>query len=156
MISSTDHQIRAKCQCKNCGEIKDIRLDTLQNKNAKCECFKNRSTGEQLVKEYLDKNNIKYKSEYKFPNLTGLGHGNLRYDFAILNNENKVIKLIEFDGEQHFQEAGSYYNENGQVQIHDAIKDEFSKINNIPLLRIAYFEKNEINSKLNDFLFEIL
>lgn len=154
--ASTDHQIRAKCQCKNCGEIKDIRLDTLQNKDAKCECFKNRSTGEQLVKEYLDKNNIKYKSEYKFPNLTGLGHGNLRYDFAILNNENKVIKLIEFDGEQHFQEAGSYYNETGQVQIHDAIKNEFSKINNIPLLRIAYFEKNEINSKLNDFLFEIL
>lgn len=153
---STDHQIRAKCQCKNCGEIKNIRLDTLQNKNAKCECFKNRSTGEQLVKEYLDKNNIKYKSEYKFPNLTGLGHGNLRYDFAILNNENKVIKLIEFDGEQHFQEAGSYYNETGQVQIHDAIKNEFSKINNIPLLRIAYFEKNEIDSKLNDFLFEIL
>ena len=98
----------------------------------------------------------RYKSEYKFPNLTGLGHGNLRYDFAILNNENKVTKLIEFDGEQHFQEAGSYYNETGQVQIHDAIKDEFAKINNIPLLRIAYFEKNEIDSKLNDFLFEIL
>lgn len=82
--------------------------------------------------------------------------GHLRYDFAILNNENKVTKLIEFDGEQHFQEAGSYYNETGQVQIHDAIKDEFAKINNIPLLRIAYFEKNEIDSKLNDFLFEIL
>lgn len=154
--ASTDHQIRAKCQCQNCGEIKDIRLNTLQNKTARCECFKNHSVGEQLIKEYLDKNNIKYKSEYKFPNLTGLGNGNLRYDFAILDANEKVIKLIEFDGEQHFQKAGSYYNKIGQVQIHDAIKNEFAETNNIPLLRIAYFEKNEIDSKLNDFLFEIL
>ena len=42
-----------------------------------------------------------------------------RYDFKNvkwsidLDKKENVVKLIEFDGKQHFQEAGSYYNENG-------------------------------------------
>lgn len=151
---STDHQIRAKCKCQNCGAIKDIRLDQLQIKGAKCECYRNHSVGEQLIKEYLDKNNIKYKSEYSFPNLTGLGNGNLRYDFAILDKKENVVKLIEFDGKQHFQEAGSYYNENGQVQIHDSIKNDYAKKINIPLLRIPYYEMNNLEEIITSFLMQ--
>jgi hypothetical protein len=41
-----------------------------------------KSIGEIKIKEILDVNNIKYKSEYIFSDLP-----DRRYDFAILNND---------------------------------------------------------------------
>ena len=72
-----------------------------------------------------------------FEELRGIGGGILRYDFAIFKND-ELRCLIEYDGEQHFSEAGTYFNERGQVQIHDGMKDKYALTNNIPLLRIPY------------------
>ena len=149
---STDHQIRANCQCQNCGRFREIRLDALQNQSMVCECYKGHSAGEQLIKTYLDAHNIHYQTEYTCDDLTGIRNGKLRYDFAILDDQNNLIKLIEFDGEQHFNEAGTYFNENGTVQIHDTIKNKWAQENNIPLLRIGYWQKSEIDELLNKFL----
>lgn len=149
---NSDHQCRAKCKCILCEEIKLIRYDTLINLEAACECYKKHSTGEMLVKKYLDKYGIDYKTEYVFDNLIGLGGGQLRYDFAIFNGDN-LISLIEFDGEQHFEEAGSYFNPTGKVQIHDGIKNDFAKNNNIFLLRIPYTDIGNIENILFKFLF---
>ena len=33
------------------------------------------------------------------------------FDFAILNNNNQIIRLIEFDGEQHYKE-NSFFRDN--------------------------------------------
>ena len=137
---SSDHQMRAICTCSLCGAEKSIRFDDLLARDAACECFRTHSCGEMTVKQILDKMKISYQTEQTFEDLAGIGGGALRYDFALLDDNNNIIGLIEYDGEQHFQEAGAYYNETGRVQIHDNIKNQFAENIGIPLLRIPYYE----------------
>lgn len=56
-----------------------------------CGCQK--SIGEFNITKILKDNNISFIKEYKFPGSL------LRYDFAILDLNNDIIRLIEFDGE---------------------------------------------------------
>lgn len=144
-------QSHAIVKCIICGKERECLYHHLKNHNVACECFKNHSTGEVVVKNILDKYNISYETEYKFENLVGDGGGSLRYDFAIIEDD-KVRALIEFDGEQHYEEAGSYYNPTGKVQIHDKRKNEYAIDNNIPLLRIPFNKIQQAEEILIDFL----
>lgn len=146
------HQNYGLCECTLCGRKKEIGISQLIEKSAACECFKNHSTGEMLIKNFLDKKGVHYKTEQKFPQLVGVGGGLLRYDFGILSEQGDLLYLIEFDGEQHFDEPGSLYNPDGLVQVHDAMKNEFAKANRIPLLRIPYYELNQMEEKITNFL----
>lgn len=144
-------QSHAIVKCIICGEERECLYHHLKNHNVACECFKNHSSGETIVKHILDKHNIIYKTEYKFENLVGDGGGSLRYDFAIFNKDD-LIALVEFDGEQHYEEAGSYYNPTGKVQIHDKRKNDYAKDHNIPLLRIPFNKAPQAEEILIDFL----
>ena len=158
ILSSTEfggHQSRAIIKCSICGAERECLYHHLMNLNVACECFKRHSTGEVLIKHYLDTNKYCYKTEYVFEELRGLGGGMLRYDFAIFDGE-ELKCLIEYDGEQHFQEAGTYFNEHGQVQVHDAMKNQYASTHNIPLLRISYNEAHKINEILNDWFKTII
>lgn len=145
----SDHQCRAEIQCIHCGRIKESRFDTLINGTCACECFRNRSAGEMLIEKYLIDNHILHTSEQTFDELVGLNGGALRYDFAIFK-DNKIIQLIEFDGDQH-KEIG-YFNKDGKVFKHDDIKNIYAKEHNIPLLRIPYVEINNIEQILKENL----
>ena len=154
ILSSTEfggHQSRAIIKCSICGAERECLYHHLMNLNVACECFKSHSTGEMLIKNYLDRHNYSYKTEYTFEELRGIGGGILRYDFAIFKN-NELRCLIEYDGEQHFSEAGTYFNEHGQVQIHDGMKDKYALTNNIPLLRIPYKDAYKAEEILNMWL----
>lgn len=144
-------QSHAIVKCIICGEERECLYHHLRNHNVACDCFRRHSSGEAIVKHILEKHNTPYEVEYKFRNLVGDGGGSLRYDFAILNND-KVVALIEFDGEQHFEEAGSYYNPTGKVQIHDKRKDDYAAEHNIPLLRIPYDKAPIAENLIVDFL----
>jgi very-short-patch-repair endonuclease len=102
---------------------------------------KNKSVflGELIIKDYLDKNNLKYKNnasivgcKYKYP---------LKFDF-ILEKENICI---EYDGIQHFNPV-SYWG--GEKRLNDSkkrdeTKNKFCEDNNIKMIRIPYWLKNE-------------
>ena len=75
------------------------------------------SKGEQKVASLLKRNGIPFKTEIMFKGLVGKKHIQLRYDFAIIKN-NKVFILIEVD----------------------RVKNKFALINNIPLIRIPYWD----------------
>lgn len=141
------HQCQAHVRCRHCGAEKDASFSAVLTCAVACECFRNHSSGEKIIKSYLDEHNIPYISEYTFNDLYGTGSGALRYDFAIMNGDVPTM-LIEFDGAQHFEEAGSYYNPTGKVQVHDNIKDTYAKEHNIPLLRIPYTEVLNIDNIL--------
>ena len=153
--NSASHQVRVVAECLLCGKQREMTMDGLISRSAPCDCYRSHSSGEMLIKTFLDKQGYKYATEMVFENLVGTGSGALRYDFALLSPEEKVIALIEFDGEQHYQEAGSYFNETGKVQIHDEIKDKFAEDNNIPLLRIPYFEAANVDSLITAFLLDL-
>lgn len=90
----------------------------------------------------MNENDISYKSQYSFSDL--VYKAPLRYDFAILENE-KVIRLIEFDGPQH-REGNSWHTE--ESEIRDLMKNEYAKSNNIPLVRLPYSTRDKITLDL--------
>ena len=148
--NSTNHQLAVEIECVLCGKTKIASANSTATCSVACDCFRNHSTGETLIKKYLDEHNYDYNAEFTFENLYGVGGGSLRYDFAVFDGV-RLITLIEFDGEQHFQEAGSYYNQTGRVQIHDDIKNTFAAENNLSLLRIPYTECYRIKEILDDW-----
>lgn len=129
-----------RCQC-DCGNIKIIKGGNLTSGGTiTCGCGK-MSKGEIAIKNILDENNIKYITEYQSPELKGK-----RFDFAILNPDNSIKQLIEFDGIQHFQEWNRDNKESLQDrQKRDQIKNNWAKEKNIPLRRIPYWELDNLN-----------
>ena len=75
--------------------------------------------------------------EYSFKDLP-----KSRYDFAILKN-NDIIRLIEFDGEQHFMEIPAW-GKLETTQKRDKVKNDYALTHNIPLVRIPYWERDNI------------
>ena len=127
-----------KCQC-SCGNIISVHRSHLVDRGqSSCGC-KN-SIGELNINKILSDNNITYKSQYTNSNLRTDKNGYLRYDFAILQND-KVVRLIEFDGPQHNRQE--YYFGNLQdIQHRDNLKNNYAKENNIPLVRIPYYKRD--------------
>lgn len=128
-----------ECQC-DCGNICYVSSRHLTSHNTKsCGCLMNHSYGELKIQELLEENNIHYKAEYIFPDLP-----NRRFDFAIFNNENKIIQLIEFDGEQHFIETPFFKTSLQEQQAIDKEKDLFALEHNIRLIRIPYWKRDSL------------
>jgi len=98
-------------------------------------CAKNKSKGEEKLKELFDKYNIKYNWHYSFEDCKYKKI--LEFDFYL---PDKNI-LVEYDGIQHFQPVG--FGGNAEVNysenvIRDGIKNEYCKKKNIKLIRIPY------------------
>lgn len=131
-----------ECEC-NCGNICFVPTNYLTSGTV-FSCKKhNLSKGELKIIEILTENNISFIHQYSFPELISDKNGLLRYDFAILNENNEVVRLVEFDGEQHHNINSYYYSE--QLIKNDLKKNEFAKNNNIPLVRIPYNQLKTIN-----------
>lgn len=132
------------CQCLLCGREYEALSQTLQ-KTISCGC--QRSIGEFNIIQILNKHSIKYKKEYCFPNSL------FRFDFAILNENNEIIYLIEFDGEQHYENniknsGWSTYEKYEYTHQNDIEKNNLAKNLNIPLVRIPYWERDNISYEL--------
>lgn len=129
---------RCKCDCGNETIVPSRSLTT--GNTTSCGC-RTTSKGEEKIQNLLDSHNIKYKKEYTIREI-----GNKRFDFAILNDKEEVIKLIEYDGEQHFQEwTLSTKTTLAERQESDRIKNEWAAAHSIPLLRIPYWDYNKID-----------
>ena len=133
--SSTSGRFYYKVKCLFCGREYSSLAITLK-KSISCGCQK--SIGEYNIIQKLQENNIPYIKEYCFPNSL------LRYDFAILDNCNNIIRLIEFDGEQHYEKniknsGWNTYEKYEYTLQHDLEKNKLAKNYNIPLVRIPYW-----------------
>ena len=115
------------------------------------------SSGEQMVQNFLDENNIKYKPEQHLkgcvrPKEGKQRCGKLRYDFYL----KELNILIEYDGMQHYKPVKRWGGEKGfEVRKRrDQIKDEFAKSAGIPLIRIKYTydTQEEINKVMEDVM----
>lgn len=112
--------------------------------------FCKKSKGEIKIKEYLDNKHMDYKMEYSFDDLQG-DFDLLRFDFAILDKENNLKLLIEYDGEFHYRPIMGEENLNKQ-QTYDNLKNDYCKINNIKLLRIPYWNFDNLEKILDEEL----
>lgn len=133
-----------KCKCLLCGREYEALAQTLDN-TVSCGC--QRSLGEYYITRILINNNVSFQKEYVFPN------SNYRFDFAIFDQNNNIIRLIEFDGEQHYADQTrktgwntiEKYNHTYQ---NDLAKNQLAKEKNIPLVRIPYWERETITYEL--------
>ena len=135
------------CRC-SCGKEQLFSIEGSKLKSGhttSCGCVK--SLGEQKITEILQENKIKFKSEFSCPDLKGCNGGKLRFDFAILNEDNTVKYFIEYNGKQHYIQNGGWNTEqefNNRIK-NDKIKYDYCKDNNIPLIRIPYWDYKKIN-----------
>lgn len=113
------------------------------------------SQGESKVLLFLEKMGL----EYEFQKPIKINSRKHIFDFYIgILNKNLYI---EYDGEQHFRPVrfGGMSDDRArenfkQQKINDQIKNDYCFENNIPLLRIPYWESENIEHILFDFLVE--
>lgn len=132
-----------KCKC-DCGNFTEVSVDALKGKHPIRSCGCNsRSLGATYIFNLLTKNNISFVTEYSFPDFK-----NKRYDFAVLDkNTNLILRLIEFDGEQHYFNVSNWDSVEKQ-QRRDNEKNEYALSHNIPLVRIPYWERDNITLEM--------
>ena len=141
-----DHHTYVRCLCK-CGKELEIRLEHLKGQGRKgrtisCGCA-SQSSGEIKITQLLEKANINFQTQYRIKNF----NISAPFDFAIFNGDNKLLGLIEYDGEQHFR-AVDYFGGEEQLkaqQERDERKNKWCKENNIRLIRIPYTDFNDID-----------
>lgn len=128
------------CQC-DCGNQHEVSSNSLKRGSTQsCGCIAT-SIGEMNIKKILEDNNIEYKEQITFDDLRNIKP--LRYDFGIYEN-GELVRLIEFDGIQHFEEQSYFTHNLISTKNNDIIKNRYSKNNNIPLVRIPYWERDKM------------
>lgn len=129
-----------------CGKEYSIRpIDFIRGTRCKCEST---SKGEKIIEIFLRFNKIKFKQQYTYEDCKNKAR--LPFDCAVKDNNGQVIFLIEFDGIQHYEPI---YGEEQFVdtKYNDATKNSYCEDNNIPLVRIPFWDMDKINNILIDY-----
>lgn len=135
------------CLCNKCNkQFIGIPHNMLSQRNGCPNCSV--SHGEKEVKNWLDSNNISYIQQHKFDDC--IDKVSLPFDFYIPHKNT----AIEYDGRQHYVALDYFGGEKSleYVKKHDKIKSEYCKNNNINLIRIPYWDFNNINKILSSEL----
>ena len=133
-----------KCRCKIDGHEwtpKPHNLLSLGQGCPKC----NSSKGEKAIAKHLKDNDMDFIEQHRFENCK---HKiTLPFDFYLP----KLNIAIEYDGIQHFEVVEYFGGLDGFIdtKIRDTIKNIYCKDNNIKLIRIPYWEFENIEEILN-------
>lgn len=135
-------------KCKECGYTWDsLAYNVLSGYG--CPICK-LSKAEKEINKILTENEIDFVPQKTFDDLKDIDL--LSFDFYIPS----INTAIEYDGEQHFTPTdfdGSGDQEEIErnfikYKIHDLMKDDYCKKNNIRLIRIPYWEKSNLENVL--------
>lgn len=140
---------KVNCKCKICGREWQAAPSNLLAGKGCPKCIA--SKGEKKISEWLKNNNIEFLQEHRFPDCCH--ERPLIFDFYIPD----FNIAIEYDGHQHFnpvrfggiseEVAIKKFNENKE---RDSIKTKYCEDNNIKLIRIPYFDYDNINNILEN------
>lgn len=138
---------KIKIICGNCEQEFSITFHSYKTKGHRCSC-KNPSKGEQIIREYLTKNNIQFTEQKTFDECKNKSL--LPFDFYLIDHD----LLIEFDESLHFYKCDVLGGENAleRQKINDDIKNKFCLQYNKQLFRISYNHIKMIDSRLETYL----
>lgn len=138
-----NNKTKVKCRCLECGEefigLPHSMLDAWRG-CPRCSI----SVGEKSIRSWLIENDINYIPEHTFADCRD--QRVLPFDFYLPDYNT----IIEYDGKQHFEKNDYWGGECALriVQHHDRIKNDYCSSNNIHLIRIPYWDFNNINDIL--------
>lgn len=131
------------CKC-DCGNECDVsRSNLVYSRILSCGCL-TKSTGEENIISILQNNNIAFISEKIFDDFVYEDtKTHPRYDFYLPD----FNRLVEYDGEQHYYRT-SWDDEIDTLerrQARDKQKTNYALNHNIEIVRIPYWERDNIN-----------
>lgn len=108
------------------------------------------SKGEKEIENCLSSLKCLFQPQYRFKDC--INQRQLPFDFAVLDDSDDPVLLIEYDGRQHFEAVEHWGGEATlqRTQQNDRIKTDYCKANCIPLLRISYKQQDQIEQLVND------
>lgn len=141
-VKYTSHREKVKIKCRKHGYFLQTPDWHIKGKGNCPIC--NYSKGELRIKQFLDKNNIRYKKEYVIKDTK------YRYDFYLPD----LNMLIEYDGVQHFKPVkywgGITHLE--KIKLRDQNKNILAEINGLYLIRIKYTSLDQIEKTLCSYI----
>ena len=104
------------------------------------------SRAEIKIEEILQKAGLVFTEEYSFPDLVSSHNNPLRFDFAVLDDEQNVDFLIEFQGIQHYEAKDVFGGYSGlrKQQYNDMKKRQYCQNHGIKLVIIPYWDEGRI------------
>lgn len=136
---------KIKFKCDKCGFIFESSPSLIRTRKFCPSCEKdNTSNLEYDIQIFLSEHNIKFIKQHTFEDCKHIHK--LRFDFYL-----KEYNLcIEADGQQHFKPVEYFKGEEGfkKRQKNDQIKNKYCEDNNIKLIRIPYWHKENISEIL--------
>ncbi len=153
IYKGTENPVTVKCNKPGHVEFEVTPYAHLKGQGCpKCASTK----GELKIQQYLEESNLEFIKEKKFPTL--MKNTYLRFDFYV----EKYNLLIEYDGQQHFSpvkfggiselKATELFH---KAQERDIMKNKFVAKNGLNLLRIPYWDFNNIEDILNNYFAKI-
>ena len=135
-------------ECAYCGTpfVTSLVLFTQHGGQICLNCRDTESIGERKIRIYLESNHILFEQEKWFSDCRDVKP--LPFDFYLPDYNT----IIEFDGEQHYKQGHFTHSHLSYTQAHDVIKNEYCKNNNIRLIRIPYWNINNIEEILENKL----
>jgi hypothetical protein len=100
----------------------------------------------------LKANKIQYTFQYRSPLCRDKKP--LPFDFAVFDIDGELISLIEVDGQQHFTPVFGDKSFDSTVR-HDKMKNKYCNNQNINLIRIPYWEFNDMQNLNNTLIQKI-
>lgn len=142
-----------ECVCPLCGNsFAAMPAKIMSCHTTSCGCMI-RSSRERMIESYLNEIHARFKKQVRFDDCRHIY--TLPFDFAIYNDFDDLICLIEYDGEQHFRPVDLWGGKEGYeaTKIRDAIKNEYCKNHSIKLIRVNYQNtEEEIKTQLKIFM----
>ena len=105
------------------------------------------SRGEIKIEEILQESGLNFTEEYSFSDLYSSNGRPLRFDFAVFDDENNLMFLIEYQGIQHYIAKSKFGGNSGlkKQQYNDMLKREYCRKHNIILVAIPYTDESFVN-----------
>jgi hypothetical protein len=130
--------------CPKHGEFIQDPAAHIHHKTGCPDC--NMSKGEVAVYVFLTNNKIKFETQWTNHSAVGKGRCKLKFDFYLPDYE----CCIEFDGQGHYFPIDYFGGEKAfkQTQRRDQIKNQWAADNNYHLIRIPYWEFDNIEAIL--------
>lgn len=144
-LKDKDYWYKCKCDCGNEVEVLGKRL--FSGTTTSCGCINSKAN--ELMDKILRKQNIPFKREHKLDGC--YDKRPLPFDFALFNNQDELIGLIELNGSLHYSTSGTGWDTPERLirqQKHDYIKRLYCENNHIPFLVIPYQYFNELEKFL--------